>query len=86
MADLGQTDRSILVERLRILHAARDGRLKYNEYGRYFIDGGKRPARKERERLMRQGFIFLHPSSRVLGCAADAEIAGLEAMLRGQSE
>lgn len=69
-------------ERLRILRAARDGRLYYNDYGRYVIKGEKqRPNRAVRERLMREGFIFLQPRLRTLGCAAEAEIAGLEALL-----
>ena len=42
------------VERLRILRAARDGRLKVNEYGRYVIDGERRPDRRIREQLQQQ--------------------------------
>jgi hypothetical protein len=39
-------------ERLRILRACANGRLKVNSAGRYVIDGEKRPDRKVRESLM----------------------------------
>lgn len=55
---MGQTQDWIRTERLRILRAARDGRLRINHHGRYVIDGERRPDRKQREYLLhRRGAI-----------------------------
>lgn len=44
-------------EELRILRAARAGRLGTNVHGRYEIDGEGRPERRVREVLMRKDFL-----------------------------
>lgn len=44
-------------ERLRILRAAADKRLKINELGRYVILDENRPNRPDREWLLRNGCI-----------------------------
>ena len=44
-------------EQERILVAAHDRRFKTNYAGRYIIQGEKRPARRERERLMKRGML-----------------------------
>lgn len=44
-------------EDLRILTAAREGRLVGNVYGRWLIEGEARPDRRRRESLMRRGML-----------------------------
>jgi hypothetical protein len=44
-------------EQLRILRAAAERRLDTNEHGRWVIEGEDRPARKDRETLMRKFLI-----------------------------
>lgn len=48
---------SDITEQIRILRAAKDGRLRTNEHGRYAIDGEPRPDRKARAKLMRERWI-----------------------------
>lgn len=44
-------------EILRQLRAARDGRYRQNEKGRYVIDGEARPVRRVREKLLREQWV-----------------------------
>jgi hypothetical protein len=44
-------------EQLRILRAAGDGRLVLAASGRWIIEGEWRPDRRERERLMKRGYV-----------------------------
>lgn len=82
---MNTNERDTAQERLRILRAARDGRMKVNQAGRYVIDYEQRPDRKVREALMQQGFItwpsYLDREQKVRYLGADAEIASLEALL-----
>lgn len=52
------SDRQLTREQVRILQAARTGALHVNERGRYVISGQPRPDRKERERLLRWGYLW----------------------------
>lgn len=56
--EISSTNGERVREEMRILRAARDGRLRLNEHGRYVIDGEPRPSRKERERLLRYDWIY----------------------------
>ncbi len=49
--------KAISDEQRRILRAAEAGRLGVNEHHRYVITGESRPARKDRERLFKRGFL-----------------------------
>jgi hypothetical protein len=44
-------------EQVRILRAAADGRLNQNEHGRWIIADERRPERKDRVKLLNNGFI-----------------------------
>ncbi len=44
-------------EQRRILRAASAGLLAVNEHHRYVIAGESRPARQDRERLFKRGFL-----------------------------
>jgi hypothetical protein len=47
----------LTAERLRILRAARDGRLRRNDAGRYIIAGAARPDRRVRAALTGSGLL-----------------------------
>lgn len=49
--------KGITPEQVRILRAARDGRLRVNGNGRYEIEGELSPDRRERERLMHRDLL-----------------------------
>jgi hypothetical protein len=48
-------------EQRRILRAAREGRLRVNEHGRYIILNEKRPSRREREQLLYERHAITWP-------------------------
>ena len=68
-------------ERWRILVAAAEGRLDVNQHGRWVIEEDARPARKDREWLLHNGYItWPHYST-----GATITPLGHEAVLRGRS-
>lgn len=72
---------SLTDEQMRILTAARDGRLRTDERHYWYIEGEERPMSHERVRLRNVGLLanVAHMDGFMVGALTDAGRAALEA-------